>query len=220
MDNGDAADNWEAGGTWQSGQQAGYQDSRGWFADSTQRDTVSPLTAQFLLDLRAAQAPHLRFWQRLGLSGSDVAIVDISPDGGQTWQPLDQQPGHTAEWGERLIDLSAYRGQVIRLRFRLDTLGLVPDGENTVGWWIDELVAQDVTIGLPTTTPVPTAVPTEMPPPTELPTETLIPTATPMPTEVPTTTPVPTYTPTALPTDAPEPPVEPIQDAVAVPPTE
>ena len=75
----------------------------------------------------------------MGLSSGDLAAVDISLDGGQTWQPLDTQRGHMAEWNERVIDLSAYRGQVIRLRFRLDTQGRVPKGELSRDWWIDEI---------------------------------------------------------------------------------
>ncbi len=92
----------------------------------------------------------------------------------------------------QVVDLSAYRGQVIALRFTLNTQGLVPEGAATVGWWIDELAIQEAP-------PVPTAIPTE--PPTLTP----VPTAT--PTDLPTPTPVlsavPTEPPTLIPTEIP-----------------
>ena len=96
-----------------------------------------------LIDLTTAQAPTLRFWQRVGLSSRDPIAVDVSTDGGQTWQPLDRQRGHLAEWSERTVDLSAYRGQMIRLRFRLDARGRVAQGERSVGWWIHNVTIQE-----------------------------------------------------------------------------
>jgi hypothetical protein len=134
----DSKAGWQVKGVWKFGKNAGVEGG-GWFADSTRRGATSLLTAPVLIDLTGAQAPTLRYWQRVGLSSGDLAAVDVSTDGGQTWQPLDQQLGHPAEWSERSVDLSAYRGQVIRLRFRLDARGRVPQGEQTVGWWIDNV---------------------------------------------------------------------------------
>ena len=87
LDNGDSAAGWQAKGVWKYGQKAGMQGG-GWFADSTRRGVASSLTALVLIDLGTAQAPQLRFWQRMGLSSGDLAAVDISLDGGQTWQPV------------------------------------------------------------------------------------------------------------------------------------
>jgi hypothetical protein len=202
----DSKADWQAKGLWKFGKNAGMEGG-GWFADSTRRGALSLLTAPVLIDLSGAQTPSLRFWQRVGLSSGDLAAVDVSTDGGQTWQPLDQQRGHLAEWSERAVDLSAYHGQIVRLRFRLDTPGTVPKGETTVGWWIDDLTVQDVTVIPPTATPIPTEEATMTPLPTEVPTE------TPVPTAAPTETPVPTQEPTAT----AEPPVEPTQDSTAVP---
>jgi V8-like Glu-specific endopeptidase len=138
----DSKAGWQAKGVWKFGKNTGVEGG-GWFADSTRRGATSLLTAPVLIDLTTAQAPTLRYWQRVGLSSGDLAAVDVSTDGGQTWQPLDQQLGHPAEWSERTVDLSAYRGQVIRLRFRLDARGRVPQGEQTVGWWVDTISVQD-----------------------------------------------------------------------------
>jgi hypothetical protein len=138
----DSKAGWQVKGAWKFGKNAGVEGG-GWFADSTRRGATSLLTAPVLIDLTTAQAPTLSFWQRVGLSSGDLIAVDVSTDGGQTWQPLDQQLGHPAEWSEQVIDLSAYRGQVIRLRFRLDARGRVPQGEQTVGWWVDSVSVID-----------------------------------------------------------------------------
>ena len=189
---------WQVSGEWRLDEQAGYH-GRSWFADSTARGQTSTLIALVLLDLRAAQQPELRFWQRLTLSSSDLAAVDLSLDGGQTWQPLDTQPGSQTEWSQRIIDLTPYRGQIVRLRFRLETPGSVPEGAITGGWWIDELIVQEALVipptPEPTLTPLPTDTPTEPPTTTPEPMET--------PTDIPTATAIPTE-PTA------EPIVEPV----------
>lgn len=122
------------------------------------------------------------------LGVGDVASVEVSLDGGLTWWPVVQQTAWVSDWAMQVVDLSAYRGQVIALRFTLNTQGLVPEGAATVGWWIDELAIQEAP-------PVPTAIPTE--PPTLTP----VPTAT--PTDLPTLTPMPTSTPTEPPTEIP-----------------
>ena len=120
-----------------------------------------------------------------------MIALDLSIDGGLTWTPLDQQVGATFDWSPRTVNLAAYRGVVVTLRFRLDTLGTLAEGETTVGWWIDDLSVQDAPIVPPTPTPFPTEAPTEPP----LPTVTPVPTETPVPTVVPTATPIPTATP-------------------------
>src|SRR5512139_2854687 len=92
--------------------------------------------------------------------------LDLSIDGGLTWMPLDQQSGATFDWSPRTVNLAAYRGMVVTLRFRLDTLGTLAEGETSVGWWVDDLTVQDVPAALPTPTPLPTEAPTETPTPT------------------------------------------------------
>jgi M6 family metalloprotease-like protein len=194
---------WQAKGVWRIARKAGYQGGA-CFADSTLRGYASTLTAQAWIDLRTAQRPELRFWQRMGLSGGDLVAVDISADGGQTWQPVYQQVGQMADWKQRAVDLSAYRGLVVQIRFRLDTRGHVPGGQSTRGWWVDELIIQEALA-----TP-PTPKPTQPPVPTAEPTE---PTEPPAPTVEPTELPIPTVAPTAEPTEPPTP--EPTQEPPA-----
>jgi hypothetical protein len=174
---------WQPAGAWRFAGEAGYRGA--WF-ETARCAAQQHLTASYLIDLRAAQQPELRFWQRLELSSGDVSAVDITIDGGQTWIPLDQQIGRAADWHEQVIDLSPYRGFVIQLRFRVDTLGAVPQDEQSSGWWIDGLVVDETPVIPPT--PEPTTTPTDGPLATPaLPTAT--PTETPVPTEVPTQVP-------------------------------
>jgi len=145
---------WTTNGNWTA--QAAYQ-GMGWFGSSATEGS-STLKAEYLIDLGAAANPQLTFWQKTALSSGDVIGVDVSTDGGINWMPLDAQIGTVSDWAARTVDLSAYQGQVIRLRFRL---GVVATHETTVGWWVDELVVQDI---MPATaTPIPTGTPTDVP---------------------------------------------------------
>jgi len=121
--------------------------------------------------------------------------------------PLDQQVGATFDWSPRTVNLATYRGVVVALRFRLDTLGTLAEGETTVGWWIDDLSVQDAPIVPPTPTPFPTEAPTATPIPTEIPTE------TPVPAVAPTETPVPTIAPPTAPPEPPTPTAEPLAES-------
>jgi cell division septation protein DedD len=205
----DLGTGWLAQGYWRFDTQSAYHGG-GWLADSTVRDQSSTLTGDVWIDLRMAVNPQIVFWQRAVLSGQDVIALDLSVDGGLSWLPLDQQIGSSFDWTSRTVDLAVYRGTVIRLRFRLETPGALPEGVTSTGWWIDELTVQEAPVVLPTVTPVPTDLPTAIP--TAVPTEP--PTATPLPTEPPTVTPVPTDLPTAIPTDVPtEEPAQPTAES-------
>lgn len=200
IDTFDSGLNWQATSAWTLDTQNGYRGA-GWFASSTTRGQISTLTYGAPIDLRTALNPQLNFWHKAGLTSSDLFAVDLSLDGGLTWQPVDQQSGLTTDWTQRTLDLTAYRGLVISLRFRLHTLQAVPDGSTTTGIWLDELVIQDTLL-----TPTPTDGPPIEPSATDVPTNTPVqptetPTATPTLTPVPTDIPLPTLTPTDLPTD-------------------
>ncbi len=199
---------WAVQAAWQLVPDAGYRGGACW-ADASQRDTASTLTLRVSLDLRGAAAPRLTFWQRLALGPGDLARVELSLDGGLTWLALDQQPNYVPDWTQRTVDLTAFRGQVVALRFSLHTSGSLPDTSLPAGWWIDEVsIDADVSV-LPTNTPLPTATlePSPTPTSTPLPTATLEPSATPTSTPLPTATlePSPTPTNTPLPTPTLEP---------------
>jgi hypothetical protein len=216
----DSGLNWLPAGAWVFDTQTAYRGA-GWFADSTTRGQISTLTYGVQIDLRTSLNPELRFWYKATLSSNDAFAVYLSPDS-MTWQVLDQQIGPITDWTQHTLDLTAYRGQVIALRFQLDTMKAQPEGVTTTGVWVDELVIQEA---LPALTP--TEAPTATPTATDVSTSTLVPptatniltetpmpptatsvlTATPMPTIMPSPmeTPVPPETPPDIPTETPVP---------------
>jgi len=117
------------------------------------------------LALPAAQTPiTLRYWdyQRIeNRTGGcyDGGILEITTDGGQTWTQLESQLltnpydgviasglsnplaglnawcGNTQNWFESIVDLSAYAGETVNLRFRLGTNSAI----GLEGWYLDDI---------------------------------------------------------------------------------
>ncbi|MGQ9850609.1 MAG: CBM96 family carbohydrate-binding protein, partial [Aggregatilineaceae bacterium] len=200
----DTALGWAAEGAWRS-DVAGAWQGAAWFADAQARSQRSTLTAEGWVDLRGAVMPVLTFWERRQLNSSDLLAVDLAVLGGD-WLPLMQQAGVFSDWAQQTIDLSPFRGQVVRLRFQLETGPTLSANQGTtLGWWIDELRVDDLGLLTPTPFPAPpTATPTSVPPTAS---------ATPEP---PTATPVPGVTPEP-PTATPESPTTTPPEAVAPP---
>ena len=174
---------WIASGAWQFDALAGLNSS-GWFANSALRGQSSALQLDGLIDLTSVLSPGLSFWQKSVLSAGDRFVVEASVDGGLTWLPLADEVGAVSDWTQRSLDLSAVSGQLVALRFRLDTTGDVPAGTTSAGLWLDDVAvnlvietptppAETPVIELPTEVPteVPTETPTEIVPPVEPPTQ-------------------------------------------------
>jgi hypothetical protein len=126
------------------------------------RGDQSNSTLTRALDLRNATAPTLEFsaWFEIE-DGWDYAYVEASTDGGQTWQVLPGKytttdnpvgnafgPGWTGasgasdrpKWVEESVDLSAYAGEEILLRFEMVT----DDAVNKPGLLIDNLRISEI----------------------------------------------------------------------------
>jgi immune inhibitor A len=120
----------------------------------------STLTRAF--DLTNAAAPKLTFsaWYDIE-EGWDYAYIEASADGGKTWDILrgqtstDKNPvgnafgpgwtgvsggGDTPEWIEESVDLAAYAGKEILLRFEMVT----DDAMNKPGLMIDNLAISEI----------------------------------------------------------------------------
>lgn len=169
----DSPDSWLVGGAWFYASEEGEQ---GWFAANTAaREPESTLEYRQPIAVSGIANPELVLRQKGVLSSADVVAVDILPQAQGDWVALDEQQGQSIspEWSARFIDLSAYEGQVIRLRLRVTSTGTPPDGEISTAYWIDELAIREGT------TPV---EPTPLPTLTPLPTEPLLPTEIPLPT--------------------------------------
>ena len=178
----------------------------------------------------------LTFWHTYDLEGNyDGGVLEISTDNGTSYTDLGGQitgngydgpisssynspiAGRQAWTGNKLtswrqvtVNLEAYAGKTVKLRFRLACDVSV----GATGWYVDDVQVAGVSGPTPTPTTVPpTATPTRttLPPtatPTSLPstaTPTATPTRTPLSTATPTSLP-PTATPTTTPTRTSLPP--------------
>ena len=97
------------------------------------------------VNLTSATSAYLSFWswyQTEPNEAYDKKFVQVSTDGGSTWNTLKQilssqgNPGNT--WQQILVDLSSYAGQSIKIRFKFDTCDCASN--NYYGWYIDDVV--------------------------------------------------------------------------------
>jgi hypothetical protein len=140
----DTADAWLPSGTWTFDSNTAY-DGSGWLANGVPRHSDSTLEYAYGIDLAGTLSAQLFFRQRGTLPPSDFVAVDLSLDGGATWFMIDQQVGLSAGWETRAVDLTTYRGQVIRLRFRLSTgAALEAEAPLSASYLLDNLAVQYV----------------------------------------------------------------------------
>lgn len=140
----DTSNDWIASGAWQRDLLAAY-DGSGWFVDGSQRGLVSTLELRAMLDLSGSLTPQLMFRQKGYLPTSDLVTVDLSLDGGRSWFLANMQTGVNTDWTLYTISLAQYRGQVVRLRFRVETGAAVPPDQPPAGTFhLDNVTIQFV----------------------------------------------------------------------------
>lgn len=93
-------------------------------------------------DLSNALSPRLSFWHGYTFRGGAEGKVEVTADGGQTWDELSQFNGRQWYWDEEEIDLSAYTGESdVKIRFRLTkNQGNSPQDQD---WYIDDVVVDE-----------------------------------------------------------------------------
>lgn len=141
-------------------------------------------------------------WQKANVETGDVFTIEVSVDGGVSWSQVEQQTAIAEDWVQRTVDLSAYQGHLVYLRFVLYTQASALSDPAATGIWLDELTIMDVPPApaieptLAPDTPTPTEEPVILPPteealpePIEDPAPTPTPGVTPEPTETPGDTP-------------------------------
>ncbi len=123
-------------------------------------DSNMTLTREF--DLSGVQNATLQFWTWYDLEEDwDYAYVEASTDGGQTWEILTTPSGTpsnpngnsfgwgytgrsggggTAQWIQEQVDLSAYAGQRVLLRFEYIT----DDAVNRPGFTLDDIAIPEI----------------------------------------------------------------------------
>lgn len=103
----------------------------GSYANSSDSSLLSPF-----FDGSEAPSLVLRFWHHCATeSCCDVAHVEVSSDGGSTYNEVASYSGTLATFTRVSIDLSSYRSSAMRIRFRLTTDSSVPGD----GWYIDDI---------------------------------------------------------------------------------
>lgn len=115
------------------------------------------LTTKSEIDLSNTQSALLSFWAKWNIErGFDYVQLAASIDNGQNWIPLcgkytstgtsTQDLGNpiydgTSDWVKEEVNLTAYAGKKILLRFQLKT-----DGQNTAdGFYLDDILVQKIT---------------------------------------------------------------------------
>jgi hypothetical protein len=118
----------------------------------------SSLMLDGVLNLVGATTPVLEFWTQYDLNSGNFARVEVSQDGGFTWEQTNLGTLGTCDtttycnptigssgsavasvagtWEYRRHNLASYVGRQIGLRFRLQTSGNVDDG-----WWFTDIQA-------------------------------------------------------------------------------
>lgn len=113
---------------------------------------AQPAAQDQVLQLQLPMVPgpsaQLSFSSRLGVAtAQQLALVEVSLDGGTSWQELYRQAGQGVAQAERgftrrTIALGAYadRAIVLRWRYTLDGLGsFYPQTDSGMGWYIDDI---------------------------------------------------------------------------------
>jgi hypothetical protein len=97
------------------------------------------------IDLRIYEAPiTLQFFENYNTeSGWDFCMVDVKTDGATTWTPLrgewgNAPSGNSGGWIMSVLDLSAYAGEVIQIRFYFDTGDEIYN--DYPGWFFDDVL--------------------------------------------------------------------------------
>ncbi|MFH0990669.1 MAG: choice-of-anchor J domain-containing protein [bacterium] len=92
------------------------------------------------INLSSSTSPVLTFWHQYSLETNvDYGYVEISTNGGSSWAAIHTVTGIDTSWKQVRIDLSAYIGSTIGLRFRLMSSASM----HLDGWYIDDIVLND-----------------------------------------------------------------------------
>ncbi len=129
---------------------------RSYYSGEAQGQCVGVMTPTF--ELAVAGTPALSFWTLFDhTAGVDGGVVEVSADGGLSWQTLPLSPpypgafsgvangcadgagapaftGTQLTWSQHTADLSAWAGQTMRVRFRFSA-----GTGGAEGWYVDDL---------------------------------------------------------------------------------
>ena len=87
------------------------------------------------------QNPRLRFWHWYSFSSGDFGEVQISTDGGTTWETISPTYTNTGSgvWTYPFIDLSAYADSTVQIAYYFHSHRVGSFGNVSTGWYIDDI---------------------------------------------------------------------------------
>jgi len=135
---GDSLAPWERGVP-SSGPGSAYDGVRVWATNLNgdyNNDADESLTKQTPISLTGYNRYTLEFYQWYAIEdGYDKGFVEVSVDGGSTWDTLGIYTGSQTSWQKVSLDLTNYAGNDLLFRFRFKS-----DGSVTYeGWYIDSI---------------------------------------------------------------------------------
>ncbi len=131
--------NWAAEGGWSPGTETAHSPVTAWGSGAVTPSQPLTLTLLPPLDLSTARMASLTFWHTFSLLSGGRAQVELSTDGGATWQTVATQQGGEHGWTPATLSLTRFAGpeqEPLRLRFRL-----LPGGPDDC-WWVDDVLVE------------------------------------------------------------------------------
>jgi carboxypeptidase T len=126
---------------WHVSSYSSHSPSHSWYCGTEGSGYVDNMNCRLSYGpLTAKRFYELTFWHRYGLEEDwDYSYIEISTDGGATWQQACPRLNGTAGWAKATVDLSAYTG-TITIGFRLCSDVSVTDE----GWYLDDIVVTGI----------------------------------------------------------------------------
>ncbi|MFP4157974.1 MAG: hypothetical protein ACLFU4_10185, partial [Opitutales bacterium] len=142
LDNGESGNGlWVAATPWALTDERARSGSSCWgdSPDANYADGIAslPLTLVEPVDLSQSTQPVLSFYHAYTFASGDSGHVEISTNGGESWDTLRSYlTGSADDWTLERIDLSAFtENNSVLIRFRLTS----DDTDNAAGWYIDDI---------------------------------------------------------------------------------
>jgi immune inhibitor A len=137
---------------WQESSQKSHSPDTAFWASAVEgaTDTSALLTLKQPVAVPSGATTTLSFWDWQVNESDDQVAVEVSTNGGATWQPVFQSGRSmladeaaaafaTEPMGEHRIDLAAFAGKSIRLRFRFSAGSANRSGSTPFGWYVDDV---------------------------------------------------------------------------------
>ncbi len=114
-----------------------HSGSRCWGTDlyGTYNNRANMVLVGPTVDVSSWPQVTLDFWHWRDADANDTSLVEVSSDGGLTWNQVASYTGTFRSWRAETLNVSAYKSSAFTFRFILKTDALVSD----TGWYIDDV---------------------------------------------------------------------------------